>query len=596
MDEKIAASVASTPHETGVYIWKGAGGEVLYVGKARDIRSRLASYLNQPGTEEAEKVVRLMERVRDLDYIVTATEWDALVLEANLIKQHQPAFNVRLTDDKFFPYVRVTGGKYPSVSVVRKMHRNGGQYLGPYGDAKAIRRTLRFARTLFPVRDCKWKEGRQRERPCLEYHIGRCLGPCAFEVDPKEYARCLKGVLDLLSGRGSGVKSELRRRMRELSERMEYERAAKVRDHLRDLDRSWQRQDVEVGRNEDMDAVGYYNEGDDYQFYLLVVREGRLLRGEPFRLQGRLGSEEALSSFLARYYRDSSYVPPLVLVPELPEEAGALADTVSKREGRKVEIKAARRGRRARLVEMANRNARLLFYRSSGLRHDPVRQAERGLRELRAHLGLKEVPRRIEGFDVSSLGGRDATASVVVFLDGRPVKNEYRRLRIRVVEGGDVAAMKEALHRRYSKHPPPDIVLLDGGLPQLAAARDVSAELGQKLPVVALAKKHEELYIPERPAPLRLPTESHARKLLQGIRDESHRFAKDYHMLLRRNRLSTSLLDEVPGVGDVRRRALLRAFPDTSALRAAGVDEIAAVPGIDRRTAEAVHSYLRGGE
>jgi len=595
MDKKIAAMVTKSPHETGVYIWKGDNDKVLYVGKARDLRSRLASYQNPPDTEAAEKVLRLMEQVSGLDYMVTATEWDALVLEANIIKQHKPPFNVRLTDDKFFPYVRVTRGRYPSVSVVRKVRKDDARYLGPYGDAKAIRRTLRFARTLFPVRDCKWREGRQRERPCLEYHLGRCLAPCAFEVDDGEYSRCLKGVLELLSGRGTGVRRELRRRMQELSERMDYERAAKVRDNLYDLEKSWTRQDVDVGRDEDLDAVGFYHDGEDYLFYLLVVREGKLLRGEPFRLQGRLGQAEALSSFMTRCYRDSSYVPPLILVSMTTPEVDALAEILSQRNGRKVVIKEAKRGRRARLVEMADRNARLIFYQPSGSHNGVALEAERGMRELRAHIGLKKVPRLIEGFDVSNLGGRDVTAAVVIFKNGKPEKGEYRRLRIKAGGGGDVEAMREALLRRYSSHPLPDIILLDGGIPQLAAARDVSAKLGVELPVIALAKEHEEIYIPMRPSPLRLHPDSPALRLLQRVRDESHRFASNYHRLLRRKRLSASILDEVPGVGEVRKRALLRAFPNTTGLRSASIDEIAAVPGINRKVAENVHSYMRGG-
>ena len=599
--------VAELPKAPGVYIFRGAQGEVLYVGKASSLRARVRSYF-QAERNLPYKVRRLVREIADLEVIETASAAEALILEDALIKKHRPRFNVRLRDDKRYPYLKITKERFPRVQVVRRRGEDGARYFGPYTSSKSMRRVLKLAHKLFPIRTCNLDlDARRLDRPCLLYHIGRCSGPCAGLVSEEEYRRYVEGAALLFQGRVDEVIEALKEEMAQAAAEERFEHAAHLRDQVRALERIRERQVVALPEPVDLDAIGIAVEGERGYGMVLIVRGGRLIGREGFalKLPAETSPAEALEEFLDQYYTRATAFPQEVLLPEEIEDAEGLSLYLSGRRGGKVRVHVPRRGERRELVEMAQRNAQLSLKRAAA----EELPEEEVLEELAEALGLSVRPWRIEAFDISNLKGQEATGSMVVFVGGCPRRDAYRRFRVRISgKPNDYAMMYEVLSRRLShglaelSDPAvakgrfsdlPDLILVDGGKGQLSVALRALEEHGLTgIEVAALAKREELVYVPGRAEPIRLPRDSPALKLLQRIRDEAHRFAIEYHRRLRGRRALASLLDSVEGIGPKRRELLLRRFGSLEGLRQASLEELLSVPGLPRAVAERLYKAL----
>ena len=606
--EALKEKLADLPKAPGVYIFRGARGEVLYVGKASSLRDRVRSYF-QAERNLPYKVRHLVREIADLEVIETASAAEALILEDALIKKHRPRFNVRLRDDKRYPYLKITKERFPRVQVVRRRGEDGARYFGPYTSSKSMRRALKLAHKLFPIRICNLPlDERRLDRPCLLYHIGRCSGPCAGLASEEEYRRYVEGAAFLFQGRVDEVIEALKEEMARAAAEERFEHAAHLRDQVRALERIRERQVVALPEPVDLDAIGIAVEGERGYGTVLIVRGGRLIGREGFalKLPVETSPEEALEEFLDQYYTRATAIPQEVLLPEEIEDAEGLSLYLSGRRGSKVRVHVPRRGERRELVEMAQRNARLSLKRAAA---EELPGEEDVLEELAEALGLSVRPWRIEAFDISNLQGQEATGSMVVFVGGCPRRDAYRRFRVRISgKPDDYAMMEEVLRRRLShglaelSDPAvakgrfsdlPDLILVDGGKGQLSVALKVLEEHALSgIEVAALAKREELVYLPGRAEPIRLPRGSSALKLLQRIRDEAHRFAVEYHRRLRGRRALASLLDSVEGIGPKRRELLLRRFGSLEGLRQASLEELLSVPGLPRAVAERLYKAL----
>lgn len=612
----IREQLAKVPASPGVYLWKDAQGRILYVGKARALRTRMRQYTG--GHDERAMVPLMMSQVASFDYYVTKTEVDSLVLEANLIKEARPPYNVDYRDDKTFPFIALTtGDPFPAIKYTREKHRPGTRYFGPYTDARAARETIEVARRVYPIcrADCvEWKRvtargGEPTGKPCFDYHVGKGPGPCVGAITRAEYAETVRRVAAFLDGRRSGVVADLESKMREAAADLDYERAARFRNRLDAVRTVLDRQSVVSERKLDADVVGLYREETIAAAHVFQVREGRVLAGAEFVLDQGLDVTDAelMEGFLLRHYAAVSRVPKEVLVSVLPEDPEAIAGWLTGVRGSKVRLAVPERGEKRTLLDLANTNARHALARYSfRTRYDESR-TNSALLELESALALSAPPLRIEAFDISTLHGRFSVGSMVVFEGGRPAPSAYRRFRIRLDTGesNDVAMMREVLSRRFLREAKegarfasrPDLLVVDGGKPQLSATLEVLAEIGvEGLSVVALAKREEELFVPGWDEPVVLPAGSASLYLVKRIRDEAHRFAITYHRELRGKSMTASILDEVPGVGPTRKKALLKAFGSVRRLRAATVDEVAAVKGVGREVAADVVEYLGSWE
>ena len=604
----VKEKVAELPKGPGVYLFRGPGGEVLYVGKAASLRDRVRSYF-QAERNLPYKVRRLRREIADLEVIVTSSVAEALILEDALIKKYRPRYNLRLRDDKRYPYLKITKERFPRVQVVRRPVEDGARYFGPYTSSRAMRRTLKLAHKLFPIRTCSLDlDKKHLERPCLLYHIGRCSGPCAGLISQEEYARYVEGARKLFEGRVEQVIAALREEMSRAATEERFEHAAQLRDQIRALERIRERQAVALAEPVDLDAVGIAVEGELGYGTVFIVRGGRLIgrEGFPLKLPPDTAPEEALEEFLERYYTRATAIPGEVLLPQAIQDAAALADYLSVRRGAKVAIQVPKRGERKKLVELARRNAQLALKRVAVEEHPAEEDA---LEELAEVLDLTLRPWRIEAFDISNLKGQEATGSMVVFVGGKPRPDAYRRFRVRIAgKPDDYAMMHEVLSRRLAhglaelSDPAiaggkfsdlPDLILVDGGKGQLSVALKALEEQGLSgIEVAALAKREELVFRPGRPEPIRLPPGSPALKLLQRIRDEAHRFAVDYHRRLRGKRALGSFLDSVPGIGPKRRELLLSRFGSLEGLRRASLEELLSVPGLPREVAHRLYKAL----
>ena len=611
--DRLAERLAQLPAAPGVYLMRDARGKVIYVGKAAVLRNRVRSYFHAP-SGLSEKTRRLVAEIADLEVIQTATEAEAFLLEDALIKKYQPRFNIRLRDDKRYPYLKITAEPFPRVMIVRRRARDGARYFGPYTNAKAMRATLKLAQKLFPIRTCNLALPlKNPRRPCLNYHIGRCLAPCAGLVSQEEYGRAVDGAAMLFEGRISGLVQSLRARMRDAADREQFELAARLRDQIFALNRALERQSVALPDTVDRDVIGIAIDGESACAQVFFVRGGRLSGRETFHLRapGTPSEAEVLSAFLSQYYAAAAVVPKEVLLPVAPDDADEIADWLSSLRGNKVRLKVPQRGEKRRLVELACDNARYSLKREGAAAALVGEEASDALAELAEVLSLSAFPQRIEAFDISNTQGGEATGSMVVFEDGRPRRDAYRRFKVHLAgKPDDYAMMREVLLRRFRRglaelHDPtvshgkfsqfPDLLLIDGGKGQLAVALSVLEELElDGIEAIGLAKRHEEIYRPGESAPLRLPPESKALLLLRHIRDEAHRFAITYHRKLRGKRSLASVLDEIPGIGPKRRKALIKAFGSLEKLKRASVDEIAALPEIPRSLAELIAQRLAG--
>lgn len=605
--QQLTQKLAHLPRRPGVYIMKDGKGKVLYVGKAKRIDLRVRSYFNAGGTDHP-KQAAFVPRIRDIESIVTDSEVEALLLEMTLIKEKRPPYNIRLRDDKRFPYLKITLGEaFPKAVITRRTPRDGSRYFGPYTDAGALRRTVKTVRTIFPIRSCMGERpGRgTRYRECLDFHIHRCAAPCIDKVDAAAYRRLVDRMVLFLSGRGDEVVRGLNAEMQEAAAALQYERAALLRDRIRGVERLMQRQKMLAGTGTERDLDVFAAARDERTAYgvVLQVRGGTVLGKEKRRLRGVAGREdgEVMAAFLAQYYRDRDATPKEVLASVEPTDRGVLARWLSGKAGHRIEIRVPRRGRFAGLARLAEENARLDLEEALGER------ARGGLvpevYALQKVLGLAAPPVHIEGFDISNLQSSHPVASLVVFRNGRPAREAYRKYRMRHPDApDDFAMMAEVVGRRASRIQAgefgvPDLILIDGGAGQVHAARTALEQEGlDGVPVVGLAKREEEIVIPGRRGRLRLPRNHQGLRLLIRVRDEAHRFAVTFHRARRTRAGLVSRLDGIPGVGERRKQLLLHAFGSVERLQAAGLEEVAAVPGIGVRVAREVVERLHAPE
>lgn len=598
----------SIPTRPGVYLMKGEGDEVLYVGKAINLRSRLRSYF-QASSALSPRVRRLVENAADLDFFVTDSELEALILECNLIKRHRPHYNVRLKDDKRYPYIKITWQEdFPRVTVVRRMQADGARYFGPYTSSAAMRQTLDLLRRIFPYLTCKRKITGTDDRSCLYHHIGRCLAPCIGAVSKDEYRDMMQQVCLFLEGKREEIISSLRRRMESAAESMEFERAAGLRDQIDAVERVIERQRVVTTSLVDQDAVAIAGEDGEVCVQVFFVRSGKLVGHEYFLMEGTGDAEapEILTSFLKQFYDHAAHVPPEILLPAEIEENQIIERWLGERRGGRVTLRVPRRGLKRKLVEMVEENARETLNHLMAREQIEKTRAMAGVSDLRSQLDLEAPPLRIEAYDISNIQGVAATGSMVVFIEGTPSKKDYRRFKIRAVRGpDDYAMLKEILRRRFRRATIgeagsrdswaelPDLIVVDGGKGQLNAALEILAEYGlDTVPAIGLAKAREEVFKPGMSDPIILPLDSAGLHLLQRLRDEAHRFAIVYHKGLRRNQSLSSVLEEIPGVGPKRRRALLRRFGSLDAIRQASLDDLASVRGMNESIARKVREAL----
>ncbi len=613
--EAFRAKLDALPTQPGVYIMRNAERRVIYVGKAVNLRSRVRSYF-QESAQASSKIRRLVAEVADLEFIVTATELEALVLECNLIKEHRPRFNVRLKDDKRYPYIKIHWqDPFPRVEVTREMRQDGARYYGPFADVGAVRQTLDLLRRIFPYLTCTREITGKDRRACLYYHIKRCSGPCIGAISQEDYRATIHQICLFLEGKTERVQEQLRAQMKAAAERLDYEQAAFIRDQIAAVQRVVERQRVVTRARADEDIIAFARADGDTCVQVFFIRDGKLIGRESFLLDGVEDDQPShiLGSFVKQFYDEAAYVPPQIVLPDELDERLVVESWLRQKRGHRVALRVPRRGEQKALVEMASRNAaETLAHLRAQWQADEAKWAA-ALAELQQALGLPEPPTRMECYDISNIQGASATGSMVVFVKGIPRKSDYRRFRIKTVEGADdFAMMAEVLRRRLlrlkladSKEPrlpgarpdsfalKPDLIVVDGGKGQLNAARRVMEELGVgDIALAALAKEREEVFVPDRPEPLPLPADSQASFLLQRLRDEAHRFAVAYHRTIRQRTGLASSLDQIPGIGPRRRKALLTRFGSLDGIRRASVEELAAVPGMTRELAERVKDLL----
>ena len=604
MTEGLQNKLDNLPVSPGVYLFKNEKGKIIYVGKAKVLRSRVKSYFSGISDGRLHYEV-LTAAIRDLEVIVTETEIEALILEANLIKRYRPRFNVFFRDDKFFPFLRVTVEKFPQVFLTRKVIEDGSAYYGPFTEVKQVRRLIKNFKEVFQIRNCKLSitdESIRCEKHdlCLDYHIKICGGPCLGLVDDEAYNGNVRKLVSMVKGEVSGVIKELRREMKTAAEELRFEEAAHLRDRLKAAEDFAARQTIIFPDRIDRDVFGLAREDDDACVAVMRVREGRVQGREHFFLKGAQSTlpEEVMAAFIKQFYLSSDFVPRELYCPVEPDDGQLLRQWLREKRGAAVDIVRPQRGRKVKLVSLAQANAELLL--GEKRRETESRdRAPHSVKSLGNFLRMEHHPRKIEAFDISNISGSYPVASLVVFKDGRPLKSEYRRFNIKGVDGiNDFAMMAEAVKRRYSRllkegGDLPDLILVDGGKGQLSSALKSMGELEiNNQPVIGLAKRLEEIYKPDCAEPLNLPKTSSALKLLQRIRDEAHRFAITHHRQRRSKGGLGSTLDNIKGVGEVRKRLLIRHFGSIKRIAAASVEELASSEGIDIRTAESIHDYF----
>ncbi|WP_366923819.1 excinuclease ABC subunit UvrC [Metallumcola ferriviriculae] len=596
------------PAKPGVYLMKDAEGQIIYVGKARSLTARVRSYFRGVNSHTA-KVQALVERIVDLEYIVTDTEVEALILECNLIKRYRPRYNINMKDDKHYPYLKVTvNEEFPRVVVTRAMKKDGAKYFGPYTQVGALRETMRLLQKLFPVRRCRQPVVDKKSRPCLNAHIKRCLAPCGGQVSAVEYGEMVKELILFLEGRQDKVIKRLADRMNAASARLEYEKAAKLRDQLQAVENVVSRQKIISSAQEDQDIIAFARGNNEVCVQVFFVRQGKLLGRNHFFLKGtdEMSRSEVMTAFVKQYYSRAEQPPKEVLLQEKLEDEEVIAAWLGDKRGSKVYLKVPQRGEKLKLVEMVGRNALMQLQEDELSRQKKEMSGEQALLELRERLGLETVPQRIECYDISNTQGTNSVASMVVFENGQPKNDRYRRFKIKTVQGpDDFASIAEVIGRRFrrSEHDgeggfnvPPDVVIVDGGKGQLSAARRVMHQLGvAHIPTFGLAKEEELLFQENSSEPIRLQANSEALYLVQRIRDEAHRFAITYHRSLRQKESIRSLLDEVPGIGPKRKQALLKRFGSVKKISQADMEELLDVPEMNEKAALQLLEYLGRG-
>jgi excinuclease ABC subunit C len=600
------------PSRPGVYLMRDKGGKVIYVGKAKDVRSRVRSYYNN--SDERSQIQFLLRRVEEIETLVTSSDKEALILENNLIKQYKPRYNIRLKDDKSYLSIKVTTRHpWPRIFATRKIVKDGSRYFGPFSSAVAARETIDIIEKHFLLRNCTDHNFRNRSRPCLQYQIRRCMAPCVLEVPPDVYREQVRQAMLFIEGRQQQLIAELRQRMQAKSDALEFEAAARIRDQLQAVEKTLEKQRMVAHWGIDQDIFGLYREGGFIEVQVLIVRQGKLTENHSYSLEDlEFPDEEIVGSLLTQFYQGQRFVPDEIVLPVDLEDRAAREEYLGERKGRRVEIIHPQRGDKRHLLQMAEENARHSFSE----RHDQEKARERMLQELQQQLRLKRYPQRIECFDISTIHGSHAVGSMVTFIDGEPNKNFYRHFRIRTIDpssgGDDFGMMLEVLKRRFARGKEdadlPDLIVVDGGRGQLAMALTAMAELGvEGVDAVGLAKmrvqaaprsaeierSEERVFLPGQSNPVILKRNSNALFLLQRVRDEAHRFAITHHRRLRSRQTLHSVLDRIPGIGGVRKRALLRAFGSVKRIEEASIEELTKVPSINEQVAREILQSLR---
>lgn len=595
MTDIVREKLKLLPENPGVYIMKDAAGKIIYVGKAVVLKNRVRQYF-QSSRNHTPKVRAMVAKVADFEFIMTASEVEALILECNLIKKHRPRYNISLKDDKSYPYIKVTvQEEFPRVFLTRRVVKDGARYFGPYTNVTAVHESLRLLRRLFPLRTCRTLQ----DRPCLEYHIKRCLAPCVGKISKEDYAVFIRAVLLFLEGRTEDVERELTFRMKRAAEAYHFELAARLRDQLAAVKKIAEKQNIVTGAG-DQDAIGLARSALGACVQVFFIRSGKMVGREHFLLQGDEDESDAalLTAFLQQYYHQAAFLPHEVLLPCDVEETPLLEAWLSERKQARVHLVVPQRGTKHDLVAMAAGNAEKFLADEETRRAQTDAQTTGSVEELGHLLGLKKAPNRMECFDISHIQGAETVASMVVFEGGRPKKSDYRRFKIRSTEGkpDDFLSMREVTQRRYGDLPEeelPDLIVIDGGKGQLSSALEIIRGAGHAdVPVVGLAKQFELVFREGESDPVVLPRHSQALYLIERIRDEAHRFAITYHRKLRGKRNLVSILDHIVGIGPARRKALWSAFGSLAKIKGASVEELAAVSGMNRPAAEAVYHFF----
>ncbi|MBM4453997.1 MAG: excinuclease ABC subunit UvrC [Chloroflexi bacterium] len=591
------------PAKPGAYIFKDSQHKVIYVGKANNLRNRVRSYFST-GTNLPPKPLRVLSQIASIESIVTNTEQEALILECNLIKKHRPTYNVRLKDDKTFPYLKIDlHDDWPVVRITRHLQKDGAKYFGPFASAGSLRMTLRLIKKIFPFRSCNRAITENDTKPCLEYHINRCLGPCIGATSKEEYGKAIKQVIMFLEGKQGTVLRELKQSMAKASQELRFEKAAVLRDQIQAMQQVIEGQKIAITARGEQDVIAMAQTKDLAYVEIFFMRDSKLLGREHFILEGVRDEmpSHIITSFIKQYYSSASSIPPLILLQYPAEESTVITHWLSKLRGAQVRLHVPRQGAKKQLLDMVTKNAQQGFELYQAKQSTNVTAAI-ALEELRHKLNLPKTPLRIESYDISNIRGNMAVGSMVVFEKSVPKRAHYRRFRIRSVSGiDDYAMMQEILRRRFGRFMKPedkwkiipDLVLIDGGKGHLNAALAVMTAIGlSQIPVASLAKENEEVFVPGRPEPVDIPPTSPALYLLQRVRDEAHRFALGYHQRLRQRESTASALDSIPGIGPKRKKSLLRKFRSVQGIREAPLEDLTHVQGMSAKLAEKVKEYL----
>jgi len=600
---QLEQQLKTLPASPGVYLFKDKEGKVIYVGKGANLSNRVKSYFGTP-TNLSSKIQQLVAKICDFEFIVTSSEQEALILECNMIKKYHPRYNVRLKDNKSFPYLKIAINEdWPGVYITRRFQKDGARYFGPFASAGSVRKTLRLIKKIFPFRSCTKSIDGKDKRPCLDYYIHRCLGPCIGAVDKQEYREVINQVILFLEGKQELVLRELSDKMKASAQQLQFEKAALLRDQIRAIEKVIEGQKIAITLRGEQDIIALArNEGQAY-VEVFFVRNGKLIGRDHFIMEGIRDEEPShiMTSFAKQYYASASYVPPLILLQYPVDEMSMLSEWLKEQKGSRVKLQVPQRGVKKQLVSMVAENA------GKGLQLAKARQMNpeamlSALRELKDRLFLPRIPLRIECYDISDIQGALAVGSMVVLEKGLPKPAHYRRFRIKTVEGAnDYAMIQETLRRRFRRGMVgkstwaaiPDLVLIDGGKGHLATALEVRRELGvDSIPMASLAKENEEVFMPGEPKPVAMPKDSPALHLLQRARDEAHRFAISYHRKLRHKESVTSVLDSIPGIGPKRRKALLKRFGSIEAIKEASPEELGQTESMTLALAKKVKEYL----
>ncbi|MFY9313773.1 MAG: excinuclease ABC subunit UvrC [Tepidanaerobacteraceae bacterium] len=599
--------LADFPEKPGVYIMKDKRNRIIYVGKAVSLKHRVRSYF-QSQKNLPVKVASMVSKIEDIEYIVTDSEVEALILECNLIKFHKPRYNILLRDDKQYPYIRITlNERFPRIEVVRTVKKDGARYFGPYANAGAMREAIDVINKIFPIRSCKkdLSEVPIDERPCLNYHIKRCLAPCQGFVKDEEYNEMINNIIMFLEGKRETLVKQLKDRMQEAAEKLDFERAAVLRNQISALEKVLEKQKVVSTDMIDQDIIAMARGSGIVCIQVFFIREGKLISREPFILNNTddIERQEILTSFVKQFYNNAHFIPKEIIIDEDIDDRDTIEEWLSRKKGQKVYVLIPKRGEKKKLAQMVAENARAYLEQvESREERERIRNLQ-ALEELKKFLNLKELPQRIEAFDISNTQGTESVASMVVFEGAQPKKEDYRKFKIKTVEGpNDFESMKEVISRRFKRalsgdrkfQKLPDLLLIDGGKGQLKYAREALKELGlSHILTIALAEEYEHIFVEGRDDPIVLPENSEALFLVQRVRDEAHRFALSFHRSLRSKRNLRSVLDDIPGIGKARRLALLKTLGGLEGIKRATLEELAAVPGMNRKAAQAVHEYFR---